>query len=92
MRYRLWCSVALAAVVVLAQGREGHAQTGAAAGSSYAPGRRVLIDAHNAYPTEGRFEDRIDRALATGMPLAIEQDLSGSWIRDLVLADRSSRT
>jgi hypothetical protein len=72
--------VALAAVVVLAQGREGHAQTGAAAGSSYAPGRRVLIDAHNAYPTEGRFEDRIDRALATGMPLAIEQDLF--WLVD----------
>lgn len=39
------------------------------------PGARVLLDAHNAYPYNGRFADRIDRALATGAPLAIEQDL-----------------
>ena len=32
----------------------------------YAPGRRVLLDAHNAYPYQGRWNDRIDRALATG--------------------------
>jgi len=75
MRYRLWCSVAVAAFVVLTQTREGHAQNGATQETSFGPGQRVLIDAHNAYPTEGRFEDRIDRALATGMPLAIEQDL-----------------
>jgi glycerophosphoryl diester phosphodiesterase len=37
--------------------------------------RRVLLDAHNAYPYQGRWTDRIDRALATGIPLAIEQDL-----------------
>ena len=41
----------------------------------YAPGRRVLLDAHNAYPYQGRWNDRVDRALATGTPLAIEQDL-----------------
>jgi hypothetical protein len=40
-----------------------------------APGQRVLLDAHNAYPYQGRWSDRIDRALATGTPLAIEQDL-----------------
>jgi hypothetical protein len=40
-----------------------------------APGRRVLLDAHNAYPYQGRWDDRLDRALATGVPLAIEQDL-----------------
>ena len=80
MRYRLCCSVALAAFVVLTQAGEGHAQNGVTAGTSYGPGRRVLVDAHNAYPTEGRFEDRIDRALATGMPLAIEQDLF--WLVD----------
>ena len=44
------------------------------------PGTRVLLDAHNAYPEDGRFADRIDRALATGAPLAIEQDLV--WYRD----------
>ena len=39
------------------------------------PGTRVLLDAHNSYPEDGRWADRIDRALSTGTPLAIEQDL-----------------
>src|SRR5262245_20771439 len=39
------------------------------------PGVRVMLDAHNAYPYNGRFTDRIDRALAAGLPVAIEQDL-----------------
>jgi len=43
---------------------------------AFLPGGRVLLDAHNAYPYEGRWADRIDRALATGVPLAIEQDLA----------------
>jgi hypothetical protein len=43
--------------------------------SRFEPGRRVLLDAHNAYPYQGRWGDRIDRALSTGMPLAIELDL-----------------
>jgi hypothetical protein len=45
-----------------------------------APGARVLLDAHNCYPDSGRWTDRIDRALATGLPVAIEQDLV--WFRD----------
>jgi hypothetical protein len=45
------------------------------AADGYAPGARVLVDAHNAYPSDGQFTDRIDRALASGLPLAIEQDL-----------------
>lgn len=44
------------------------------------PGARVLLDAHNAYPDDGRYADRLTRALATGTPLAIEQDLV--WFRD----------
>jgi hypothetical protein len=48
----------------------------------YAPGARVLLDAHNCYPYNGRWADRIDRALSTGTPLAIEQDLV--WFRDPV--------
>jgi hypothetical protein len=44
--------------------------------SAYLPGRRVLLDAHNAYPEQGQWRDRIERALATGVPLAIEQDLA----------------
>ena len=43
--------------------------------SGYGPGARVLLDAHNAYPYDGKYADRVDRALATGLPVAIEQDL-----------------
>jgi hypothetical protein len=35
-----------------------------------------LLDAHNCYPYEGRYKDRIDRAIATGFPVAIEQDIA----------------
>ena len=42
----------------------------------FLPGQRALLDAHNAYPEHGRFADRIDVALATGLPVAIEQDLA----------------
>src|SRR5262245_43852353 len=52
------------------------------AGAEFAPGTRVLLDAHNCYPYNGRWADRIDRALSTGTPLAIEQDLV--WYRDPV--------
>jgi hypothetical protein len=41
----------------------------------FAPGQRVLLDAHTAYAYQGQWNDRLDRALATGTPLAIEQDL-----------------
>lgn len=44
------------------------------------PGVRVLMDAHNCYPYEGRWSDRVDRALSGGTPLAIEQDLY--WYTD----------
>jgi hypothetical protein len=52
----------------------------AAPRDGYGPGARVLLDAHNCYPDGERFADRIDRALATGLPIAIEQDLV--WFRD----------
>lgn len=39
------------------------------------PGARALLDAHNAYPYESRFADRLSRGLATGTPVALEQDL-----------------
>jgi len=44
------------------------------------PGGRVLVDAHNCYPEHDKWADRIERALSTGLPLAIEQDLV--WYRD----------
>lgn len=48
--------------------------------SGQAPGTRVLLDAHNCYPYNGKWTDRIDRALSTGLPVAIEQDLV--WYTD----------
>jgi hypothetical protein len=51
------------------------ATTATQAPGSHGPGRRVLLDAHNAYPNNGRWSDRVDRALAAGTPIAIEQDL-----------------
>ena len=42
--------------------------------SSFEPGARSIMDAHNCYPYFEWWTDRIDRALSTGMPLAIEQD------------------
>jgi len=44
------------------------------------PGSRVLMDAHNCYPYQSKWTDRIERALKTGTPLAIEQDLF--WYTD----------
>ncbi|GMV99683.1 MAG: hypothetical protein AMXMBFR84_08220 [Candidatus Hydrogenedentota bacterium] len=48
--------------------------------ADFLPGQRVLLDAHNCYPYTGMWTDRIDRALGTGVPLAIEQDLV--WYTD----------
>src|SRR5262245_14651964 len=47
---------------------------------SAAPGGRVLLDAHNCYPDHEKWADRIERALGTGVPVAIEQDLA--WYTD----------
>ncbi len=44
------------------------------------PGSRTVMDAHNCYPYYGWWNDRIDRALSAGTPLAIEQDLF--WYTD----------
>ena len=46
------------------------------------PGMRVVVDAHNCYPYNGRWGDRIERALSTGFPVAIEQDLF--WYTDTI--------
>jgi len=63
------------AVLLLVMPRSSIAQSG------FGPGERVLLDAHNAYPERGRYVDRIDRAVRTGMPVAIEQDLH--WRRNV---------
>ncbi len=68
---RALACVVLAAVIGLSGGRRDDPP-------ALAPGRRVLLDAHNAYPYHGQWGDRVVRALATGVPLAIEQDLT--WV------------
>ena len=52
-----------------------HAGVAAQPLPAFSPGARSMLDAHNCYPYNGRFADRIDRALAVGLPVAIEQDL-----------------
>ncbi len=47
---------------------------------TFAPGHRVLMDAHNCYPYFEWWGDRIERAFSAGTPLAIEQDLY--WYKD----------
>ena len=47
---------------------------------AFRPGGRVLLDAHNCYPYGEWWSDRIDRALSSATPLAIEQDLA--WYKD----------
>jgi glycerophosphoryl diester phosphodiesterase len=64
----------VAAVATCLLSHAGLAQQG------FGPGQRVLLDAHNAYPQNGRWSDRIDRALSTGLPVAIEQDLY--WVQN----------
>ena len=41
---------------------------------------RPLLDAHNCYPYDGQWNDRIERALNSGFPVSIEQDLA--WYVD----------
>lgn len=43
---------------------------------------RPIVDAHNCYPYDGRWADRIDRALGAGFPVSIEQDIA--WYADPV--------
>lgn len=46
----------------------------------FLPGERVVVEAHNCYPYNGRWASRIDRALSAGTPVAIELDLA--WYED----------
>ena len=66
MSFRISVTVAIAIGLL---SNAGLAQQG------FGPGQRVLLDAHNAYSQNDRWSDRIDRALSTGLPVAIEQDL-----------------
>jgi hypothetical protein len=45
---------------------------------------RPILDAHNCYPYQDKWSDRIDRALKTGFPVGIEQDLAWDGRRAVV--------
>jgi hypothetical protein len=48
----------------------------AASFALFTPGQQTMVLAHNAYPEKGQYTDRFDRAMASGMPLVIEIDLT----------------
>jgi hypothetical protein len=72
----MWPRLAVAAALLLASMLVLDSIEARQADRWPAPGARVHLHAHNAYPESGRWSDRIDRALLAGAPhLAIEQDL-----------------
>jgi hypothetical protein len=75
MRRIAFCGLLAGTLSLAGSGLDVVAAVRAIAPSGYLPGQRVLVDAHNAYPSDGEYANRIDRALRTGLPVAIEQDL-----------------
>lgn len=53
---------------------------------------RPVLDAHNCYPYEGKWGDRIDRALSTGFPVSIEQDLAWAEGGRIVVSHQAKAT
>ena len=51
---------------------------------------RPVPDAHNCYPYKGQWKDRIDRALRTPFPVAIEQDIA--WARGEPVVSHDAKT
>lgn len=56
------------------------AGTAAAADLTFLNHGHPVLDAHNCYPYDGRWNDRLQRALDSGFPVSIEQDLA--WYVD----------
>jgi hypothetical protein len=54
---------------------------------NYLNHNRSVLDAHNCYPYKGQYADRIERALKTGYPVGIEQDLALANGRPVVSHD-----
>lgn len=72
---------AIASLVIFTSVATAIAQRSPAAGQiDFLNGGRPLLDAHNCYPYDGRWNDRVMRALRSGYPVSIEQDLA--WYID----------
>lgn len=50
----------------------------------YGQPKGTVLDAHNCYPYDGQYQDRIERALKTGLPVAIEQDLAWTGTKSVL--------
>jgi hypothetical protein len=63
-----------------------------AGGSLFAqlPPHAPILDSHNCYPYKGQWANRIERALSTGFPVAIEQDIA--WDNGRVVVSHSAKT
>ena len=72
MKIRICFVVALCLTSLLAQ-----TQT---SGLDFLNHNRPMTDAHNCYPYGSQWTDRVDRALGTGYPVGIEQDMA--WYVD----------
>jgi hypothetical protein len=46
-----------------------------------------ILDAHNCYPYEGHWNDRVQRTINSGFPVSIEQDLA--WYVDRATGEGS---
>jgi hypothetical protein len=66
------------------------ALTGSAQALEFLTQNRPILDAHNCYPYEGKWADRIDRALKNGFPVAIEQDIA--WAKGQPVVTHTSKT
>lgn len=53
--------------------------------SSFTPALRTQVLAHNAYPDHGKYEDRLDQAIASGLPFAVEEDLAWTEGKSLLI-------
>jgi len=77
MKRRSLLSLGLGAGVSLGAGVDLVTRLGAQTGPlDFLNHNRPVADAHNCYPEDGRWSNRIERALGAGFPIAIEQDLA----------------
>jgi hypothetical protein len=76
---KLLVSIAFAAAALCAQSQ-----------LSFLNHNHPVVDAHNCYPYEGRWADRIDRALKAGFPVSIEQDIA--WANGHPVVSHTAKT
>jgi hypothetical protein len=76
MRHRAISIVALF-ITIIVSSFPAHAQE---ANLDFLNHNQPILDAHNCYPYEGQWNNRVQRALSSGFPVSIEQDLA--WYVD----------